>query len=32
MTKEVHKGFWCGDMEGKVHLEDQSADGEIIIR
>jgi hypothetical protein len=28
---EVHKGFWCGNMRERNHLEDPDVDGRIII-
>jgi hypothetical protein len=29
---EVHKGFWCGDLRERNHLEDPDVDGRIIRR
>jgi len=31
-TGEVYRGFWCGDLIERHHLEDPSVDGSIIIK
>jgi len=28
----VHKGFWCGDLRKRDHLEDNGVDGRIILK
>jgi hypothetical protein len=30
--KEVHAGFWWGNLRGKDRLEDTGVDGRIILR
>ena len=29
--KEMHTGFWCGDLKERVHLEYLSVDGRKIL-
>jgi len=29
---EVHKGFWCGDLRIRGHLEDLGVEGKIILK
>jgi hypothetical protein len=30
-TGDVHKGFWCGNLRERGHLEDMDVDGKLII-
>jgi hypothetical protein len=32
VRREVHKGFWCGDLRERDHLEDRGVDGRIILK
>ena len=32
MQEEVHKGFWCGNVRERDHLEDPGVDGKIILK
>ena len=29
---EVYRGFWWGNLKGRVHMEDSGVDGRIILR
>jgi len=31
-TREVHTGFWWGDMRGRDHLEDLDIDGKTVLK
>jgi hypothetical protein len=31
-TREVHTGFWWGDLRERDHLEDLGIDGRIILK
>jgi len=28
----VYRGFWWGNLKGRVHMEDSGVDGRIILR
>jgi hypothetical protein len=30
--REVHTGFWCGDLREGYHLGDPGVDGRIILK
>ena len=32
MGRETYKGFWCGNLRERNHLEDQGVDGRKILR
>jgi hypothetical protein len=31
-TRELHKGFWCGDIMEKDHFEDLSVEGRKTLK
>jgi len=30
--REMHTGFWCGDLRARYHLEDPKVEGMIIFK
>jgi hypothetical protein len=32
MGREVHTGFWWGDLREEDHLEDAGVDGRLILK